>query len=231
MASESIAPMNFIALISGGKDRIFSKAEVLGRLYCYGFKVNLIKKVGQLTYVISQRVKEPEVFQKRNYGTLIRLRRYGEQQKSIVVYKIRTMHPYSEYIQSYIYDRNNINEDGKFNKDIRITTMGRFMRKYWLDELPMILNILKGEMKIVGVRPLSMHYFNLYTNELQQKRIKFKPGLLPPFYADMPRSLDEIQQSEMNYLISCETKGEFKTDVKYLLIILKNIIFKKARSS
>ena len=218
-------------LITGGKDRIFSKAEVLGRLYCYGFKVNLIKKVGQLTYVISQRVKEPEVFQKRNYGTLIRLRRYGEQQKSIVVYKIRTMHPYSEYIQSYIYDRNNINEDGKFNKDIRITTMGRFMRKYWLDELPMILNILKGEMKIVGVRPLSMHYFNLYTNELQQKRIKFKPGLLPPFYADMPRSLDEIQQSEMKYLMACETNGEFKTDVKYFLVILKNIIIKKARSS
>ena len=217
--------------ITGGKNRILSKAEVLGRLYCFGFKVTLIKKVGQLTYIISQRYKEPEEFQKRNYGTLIRLRRYGEQQKSIEVYKIRTMHPYSEYIQSYIYDRNSINCDGKFNKDIRITTLGRFMRKYWLDELPMILNILKGEMKLVGVRPLSRHYFNLYSTELQEKRIKFKPGLLPPFYADMPRSLDEIQQSEMNYLIACETNGEFKTDVKYFLVILKNIIIKKARSS
>ena len=167
--------------ITGGRNRIFTKAEVLGRLYCFGFKVTLVKKIGQLTYVISQRIKQPELVQKRNYGTLIRLRRFGEDKKLIQVYKIRTMHPYSEYLQSYVYNLNSLNDDGKFNKDIRITTMGRLMRKYWIDELPMILNILKGEMKIVGVRPLSMHYFSLYSKELQEKRVKFKPGLFPPF--------------------------------------------------
>ena len=140
------------------------------------------------------------------------------------------MHPYSEYLQNYVYELNSLNDEGKINKDIRITTMGRLMRKYWIDELPMILNILKGEMKIVGVRPLSMHYFSLYSKELQEKRIKFKPGLLPPFYADMPQSMDEIQASEMKYLVACEQQGEFKTDMKYFLIILKNIIIKKARS-
>ena len=217
-------------LITGGKNRIFTKAEVLGRLYCFGFKVTLVKKIGQLTYVISQRIKQPELVQKRNYGTLIRLRRFGEDKKLIQVYKIRTMHPYSEYLQSYVYNLNSLNDEGKFNKDIRITTMGRLMRKYWIDELPMIFNILKGEMKIVGVRPLSMHYFSLYSKELQEKRVKFKPGLFPPFYADMPQSMDEIQASEMKYLVACEQKGEFKTDMKYFLIILKNILIKKARS-
>jgi len=216
--------------ITGGRNRIFTKAEVLGRLYCFGFKVTLVKKIGQLTYVISQRIKQPELVQKRNYGTLIRLRRFGEDKKLIQVYKIRTMHPYSEYLQSYVYNLNSLNDDGKFNKDIRITTMGRLMRKYWIDELPMIFNILKGEMKIVGVRPLSMHYFSLYSKELQEKRVKFKPGLFPPFYADMPQSMDEIQASEMKYLVACEQKGEFKTDMKYFLIILKNILIKKARS-
>ena len=216
--------------ITGGKNRIFTKAEVLGRLYCFGFKVTLIKKIGQLTYVISQRVKQPELNQKRNYGTLIRLRRFGENKKLIQVYKIRTMHPYSEYLQSYVYELNSLNNEGKFKNDIRITTMGRLMRKYWIDELPMILNILKGEMKIVGVRPLSSHYFSLYSKELQEKRIKFKPGLLPPFYADMPQSMDEIQASEMKYLVSCEKKGEFRTDMKYFLVILRNILIKKARS-
>ena len=217
--------------ITKGNNRIFSKAEVLGRLYCFGFKAIVVKKVGQLTYIISQRIKQPETNQKRNYGTLIRLRRFGKNRKLIEVYKIRTMHPYSEYLQSYVYDRNSLNEEGKFNKDIRITTIGRLMRKYWIDELPMILNLLKGEMKLVGVRPLSIHYFNLYTKELQDKRIKFKPGLFPPFYADMPRTLVEIQESEMRYLIACETKGEFKTDFKYFVLILKNILIKKARSS
>jgi len=217
--------------IMGERNRIFSKAEVLGRLYCLGFKVVQEKKIGQLTYVISERAKEPEMVYKRNYGTLIRLQRYGKHRKAIEVYKIRTMHPYSEYLQSYVYEHHKLNKEGKFRKDMRVTTIGRIMRKYWIDELPMIINLIKGEMKLVGVRPLSLHYFNLYNKDLQEKRIKYKPGLLPPFYADMPQTLAEIQASEMNYLIACETKGVFKTDVRYLIAILKNILIKKARSS
>jgi hypothetical protein len=218
-------------LLTGGNDRIFTKAEVLGRLYCLGFKVIVLKKIGQLTYVISQRIKHPEIVQKRNYGPLIRLRRYGENKKLIEVYKIRTMHPYSEYLQSYVYEKNSLNEEGKFNRDIRISTVGSFMRKYWIDELPMIFNLLKGEMKLVGVRPLSSQFFHLYSKELQEKRIKYKPGLLPPYYADLPRSFDEIQESEMKYLIACETKGVIKTDFRYFFVIFKNILIKNARSS
>jgi len=105
------------------------------------------------------------------------------------------------------------------------------MRKYWIDELPMLINLIRGEMKLVGVRPLSRHYFNLYSKELQEKRVNYKPGLLPPFYADMPQTLAEIQRSEMNYLLACETKGVFKTDLRYLILILKNILIKNARSS
>jgi len=120
---------------------------------------------------------------------------------------------------------------GKFNKDTRVSTIGGIMRKYWLDELPMIINMLKGEMKLVGVRPLSSQYFNLYSKELQEKRIKFKPGLLPPYYADMPRTLEEIQESEMNYLLACEKKGVFLTDARYFWMILKNILFHQARSA
>jgi len=216
--------------ITRGNNRIFSKAEVLGRLYCSGFKVILEKKIGQLTYVIAQREKEPETTQKRIYGPLIRLTRYGKDGEMIKVYKMRTMHPFSEYLQGYIYKRNSLNVDGKFNRDIRITTMGSFMRKYWIDELPMFINLFNGEMKLVGVRPLSKQYYSLYNSDLQKKRLKFKPGLLPPFYADLPHSLDEIQDSEMRYLVSCESKGVFKTDLIYFFRILKNILINNARS-
>jgi len=105
------------------------------------------------------------------------------------------------------------------------------MRKYWIDELPMLINLIKGDMKLVGVRPLSKQYFNLYTPELQQKRTNYRPGLLPPFYADMPKTLDEIQASELRYLKQCETNGELRTDFKYFFLILKNILFNKARSA
>ena len=218
-------------LITKGDNRIFSKAEVLGRLYCSGFKVNMEKKVDKLTYVIAQRIKQPERVQKRIYGPLIRLRRFGKQGIPFEVYKMRTMHPYSEYLQAYIYERNSLKEGGKFNKDIRVTTTGRIMRKYWMDEFPMILNMLKGDMKLVGVRPLSAQYYSLYGKELQEKRNNYKPGLLPPFYADMPNTLEEIQASEMKYLVACENNGVIRTDLLYLIRILKNILIKKARSA
>jgi len=60
------------------------------------------------------------------------------------------MHPYSEYLQSYIYEQNKLQEGGKFANDFRVTTLGKCMRKLWIDELPMFINLFKGQLKIVG---------------------------------------------------------------------------------
>jgi lipopolysaccharide/colanic/teichoic acid biosynthesis glycosyltransferase len=103
------------------------------------------------------------------------------------------------------------------------------LRKVWLDEVPMIWNLLRGDIKLVGVRPLSRQYFNLYHAELKEKRIQFKPGLIPPYYADMPSTLEEIMESEMRYL-SAYTHSPIATDFRYFFKILKNIVFKGARS-
>jgi lipopolysaccharide/colanic/teichoic acid biosynthesis glycosyltransferase len=93
----------------------------------------------------------------------------------------------------------------------------------------MLFNLLRGDLKLVGVRPLSRHYFSLYPEEFRKKRIKFKPGLIPPFYADLPSSLDEIIASEARYLDACE-KSPFKTDFIYFWKSFRNILFCKARS-
>lgn len=139
------------------------------------------------------------------------------------------MHPYSEYLQDYIYKCNNLDSGGKFKDDFRVHTIGKIMRKFWLDETPMLINMLKGDMKLVGVRPLSSHYYDLYSDELKEKRIKHKPGLVPPFYVDLPKTLEEIQESEMRYLEAFE-KSPIKTDIRYFFIAWRNIIFKNARS-
>lgn len=217
--------------VTGGKNRILSKTEVMGRLYYSGFEVVRDKKIENRLFVVAKRAKQAEPLAVKRYGPLIRLRRYGKNGKQFDVYKFRTMYSYSEYLQKYIYEHYNLQKGGKFKNDIRVTSIGRFMRKYWIDELPMFINLLKGDMKLIGVRPLSAHFFSLYTEELQQKRIQSKPGLLPPFYADMPQTLDEIQASEMKYLQACEKNGVFFTDFKYFFLILRNIFFKKARSA
>ena len=113
--------------------------------------------------------------------------------------------------------------------DFRISSIGRLLRKYWIDELPMLINLVRGDLKLVGVRPLSSHYLSLYTPELQEKRSKTRPGLIPPFYVDMPKTLEQIMQSEMSYLHEYEKKP-FQTDMKYLFRAVYNIVFKQARS-
>ena len=68
------------------------------------------------------------------------------------------------------------------------------------------------------------------SDELKEKRIDAKPGLIPPFYADLPVTLDEIIQSELRYLDSYK-KHPFKTDCIYFFKALKNIVFKNARTN
>ena len=91
--------------------------------------------------------------------------------------------------------------------------------------------VVKGEMKLVGVRPLSPHYMSLYSEEVRSLRTQFTPGLLPPFYADLPGTLDEIQQSELRYLQACMTKGILITDIHYFFKIIRNLLFNHAKSA
>lgn len=206
-----------------------SYAEAMGRMYSCGFEyVEQIELQG-LTWILFRKTGRPILSYDVTYSPLIRLRRVGKDGKLIVVYKMRTMHPYSEFLQEFIYKTNQLREGGKFRDDFRVTGLGKFMRKFWIDELPMLFNLLRGDLKLVGVRPLSRHYFSLYPEEFRKKRIKFKPGLIPPFYADLPSSLDEIIASEARYLDACE-KAPFKTDFIYFWKSIRNILFCKARS-
>ena len=215
--------------ITNGRNRVITSVETLGRLYSCGFKVVDLQRTPRLLFFIAQKTQTPDFNTEPSYGPLFRMKRVGQHGKAIKVYKLRTMHPYAEYLQEYIYERNQLSEGGKFKNDIRITTLGKFFRKVWLDELPMILNFLKGEMKLVGVRPLSSHYLSLYSQELQEMRLRVKPGLLPPFYADMPKTLEEIIASEIRYLRAYE-KSPWQTDWRYFWKACHNILVKKARS-
>ncbi len=80
-------------------------------------------------------------------GLLFKMKRLGKDGKEIFVYKLRTMHPYAQYLQKFIYEKFKLQEGGKFNNDFRITYWGKILSKLWIDELPMIYNSLKGDLK------------------------------------------------------------------------------------
>ena len=103
------------------------------------------KTIGYRTHIIARKVSEPVYDMNASYGLLIKLRRVGKNGKLFDVYKIRTMHPYSEFLQDYIYEMNDLDEGGKIKNDIRMTKWGMFFRKYWIDELPMFINYFKRE--------------------------------------------------------------------------------------
>lgn len=217
-------------ILTRGEHRVLTRAEILGRLYSCGFEVIEEKYIGHRFFFTARKVKPPVFDKNPTYGPFIKLRRVGKNNKIIKVHKFRTMHPYAEYLQEYVYQKNQLQEGGKFKDDFRVSTLGKIMRKLWIDELPMILNLLGGDMKIVGVRPISQHYFSLYPKELQEKRTKYKPGLVPPFYADMPKTMEEIVQTELKYLEEYSKKPR-RTDIKYFFKAFINIVFKKARSN
>ncbi|WP_080055434.1 sugar transferase [Spirosoma aerolatum] len=209
-----------------------SKAEIIGRLIYKGFDIVDLVETAQDTLIIAKAntgVMPSQLRPASKEGFLFRMQRVGKLGIPITVYKFRSMHPYAEYVQEYLHRTNGLDAGGKFKNDFRVSTGGRVLRKYWLDELPMLYNLLKGDIKLIGVRPISEHYFSLYPAQVQQIRKKHKPGLLPPFYADMPTTFDEIVQSELAYLEAYE-KAPWQTDLAYLLKILKNIVVHKARS-
>lgn len=216
--------------VTKGRNRTLHRVEVLGRLYRAGFEV-VDESIGVEYRAMMRKVAEPITGDTPSTSPVAKLKRVGKGGKEITVYKFRTMYSYSEYLQPYIYDTQHLDSSGKFALDYRINTIGAFLRRTWLDELPMLINILKGEMKLVGVRPLSHHYFNLYTPEMQELRTRTLPGLLPPFYyeKEQPRTLEEIQDSERRYL-EAYLQHPWRTDWHYFWGIMHNIFLRDKRS-
>ena len=90
--------------------------------------------------------------------------RPGYKERLFGIYKFRTMSDEKDENGELLPD------------DKRLTTLGRFLRKASLDELPQLFNVLKGEMSFVGPRPLLVEYLALYNNE-QKKRHAVTPGI------------------------------------------------------
>ncbi len=113
-------------------------------------------------------------------GVFYRQKRVGKGNVDFLLWKFRTMVSGA--------DKKGLLTVG--HSDSRVTKVGRFLRKYKIDEFPQLINIIKGEMSLVGPRPEVPKYVSLYTPE-QMKVLDVKPGLTD--YA----SIEYIDESEL----------------------------------
>ncbi len=215
--------------LTKGYNRAISKSEMLGRLISCGFEVMEYFEYNSRLYVISKKNKKPDFNMNPSYGPILKIDRVGYNGEIIKVYKMRTMYPYSEYCQELILKENNFDSGGKVFNDYRITTWGKFLRKYWVDELPNLINLFSGNMKLIGVRPVSLNYFNKLSKELQELRIQTKPACIGIHYVTVPRNFDEVINYEIKYLKKY-LKKPYKTDFNYLFKFFYNVFFKAIRS-
>ncbi|MGM0408479.1 MAG: sugar transferase [Bacteroidota bacterium] len=134
----------------------------------------------------------------------------------------------NEYIFSIIKFKT-MNDNKDENGDLlpfdqRITKTGAFIRKYSLDEIPQLLNVLKGDMSLIGPRPLLIQYLPLY-NDWQKKRHDVKPGITGWAQVKGRNAITWKKKFELDVWY-CENIS-FMLDMKIFFLTIKKVIIKE----
>ena len=143
-------------------------------------------------------------------------RRIGKNDKEFIMYKFRSMTDERDANGIYLPDYK------------RLTKLGRIIRRTSVDELPSLLNIIKGDMSIIGPRPLPVRYLSRYTKE-QRRRHEVRPGLSSP----------SVVNGRNNQSWECQFEGDvwyvdhvsFFTDVKSVLDTVKIVLNQKGATA
>ena len=147
---------------------------------------------------------------------LFKQNRPGLDEKIFTMYKFRTMTDQKD-------------ENGELLPDhIRLTKFGKMLRATSLDELPELFNILKGDMSIIGPRPLLVQYLPLY-NTHQQRRHEVRPGLSG--YAQVNGRNSISWEDKFDLDVQYVDNVTFINDVKIILLTLKKVFVKDGISS
>ena len=106
----------------------------------------------------------------------------------------------------------------------RITKVGKFIRKYSLDEIPQLFNVLKGDMSLIGPRPLLVKYLPLY-NDFQKRRHDVRPGITG--WAQVNGRNTISWDEKFKFDVWYTEHISFTTDVKILIRTIKKVLFKE----
>ena len=153
----------------------------------------------------------------------------GKDRKPILVYKIRTMVLGTDK-EFNLAPNEDFNSFGKLIDDPNVLNFGKCLRRYWIDEIPQFYNLARGDLKLVGIRPMREEDWERYPIKIMERSLQQKPGLMgiPYAYPLTNRFEDKISYME-EYLDQWE-KDPIRTDKEYFYRILCNTLFNGIRS-
>lgn len=128
--------------------------------------------------------------------------RVGENGRTFKIYKFRSMVANAEELLDQLVDLEALDEPVfKLKNDPRVTRLGRFLRRWSVDELPQLFNVLKGDMSLVGPRPEEVRIVRYY-NDWHRGRLVAKPGMTGPVQVSGRGnlSLEERVRLELDYI-------------------------------
>lgn len=152
-----------------------------------------------------------------NYGNPFFLqKRPGRDGKVFTIIKFKTMNDKKD-------------SDGNLLSDEqRLTTIGSFIRRTSIDEIPQLINVLKGDMSLIGPRPLLVNYMHLYS-DFQNRRHEVKPGITGWAQVNGRNAID--WETKFNMDVWYVDNISFITDIKILLKTLKKVILREGINS
>lgn len=152
--------------------------------------------------------------------------RVGRNGRIFKCYKFRSMRSDAEELKKSLMSKNEMNGlMFKMENDPRITKVGHFIRKTSIDELPQFLNVLKGDMSLVGTRPPTVDEYNHYEPK-HKARVSMAPGLTGLWQvsgrSDI-KNFDEVVKLDMEYI----NNWSVFLDIKIILLTIKVVLFGK----
>ena len=148
--------------------------------------------------------------------------RIGKSGKPFTMYKLRSMQVGAEnQAEENLPDTASVGQVAKFRQDPRVTRVGKFLRRWSIDEIPQFYNVLKGEMSLVGPRPEVARIVSQY-NPTERLRLAVRPGITGPMQVNGRADLDFEQRSrlELEYIHT----GSLWTDLKILVKTIRAVM-------
>jgi exopolysaccharide biosynthesis polyprenyl glycosylphosphotransferase len=180
--------------------------------------------VGFLIFLIAFVILGPLIKFDSKGPVLFSQNRVGRNGRIFKCYKFRSMRQDAEELKMTLMSKNEMNGlMFKMDNDPRITRVGKFLRKTSLDELPQFINVLKGDMSLVGTRPPTVDEYEKYQPE-HKARVSMMPGLTGLWQvsgrSDI-KDFDQVVKLDMQYI----DNSSFWLDVKIILMTIKVVLF------